>query len=100
MLILNIQHCPLTLNLPLTSPETKDALLEWERTHGKTAASISLEYRTPDSIRQQIEDFWLAKIAGDSLIRTVFASVGEVELCLMTPDGRNIRKIGFQLGSS
>jgi hypothetical protein len=47
--------------------EIKDALLEWERTHAKSAASISLEYRTPDSSWQQIEDFWLAKIESDSL---------------------------------
>ena len=79
--------------------EIKDALLDWERTHGKTAASISIEYRTPDSSRQQIEDFWLAKIDRDCLIRTVFSSVGEVELCLMTPEGRNIRQIAFELGS-
>jgi hypothetical protein len=79
--------------------EIKDALLDWERTHGKTAASISMEYRTPDSSRQQIENFWLAKIESDPLIRRVFVSVGEVGLCLITEDGRNIRQIGFELGS-
>jgi hypothetical protein len=78
--------------------EIKDALLDWQRTRGKAASSILIEYRVPDSSRQQVEDFWLAKLDSDHLIRTAFASVGEVELCLMTPDGKNIHQIGFELG--
>jgi hypothetical protein len=76
--------------------QIKDALLNWSRTHGKTAGAVSIEYRVPASSRQQIEDFWLARIHNDHLIQTMFSNV-KVTLCLMNPDGKEIRQIGFEL---
>jgi hypothetical protein len=76
----------------------KDALLQWKRTHGKAASSVLIEYRTPDSSRQQIEDFWLGKIDNDHFIRELFFGIREVTLCIMNRDGRDIRQIGFELG--
>jgi hypothetical protein len=76
----------------------KDALVAWQRTYGKCASSVLIEYRTSDSSRQEIENFWLAKFDSDHLIRKLFATVEEAVLCLMTRDGRNVRQIGFEGG--
>jgi hypothetical protein len=74
----------------------KDALVAWQQAHGSLASSVLIEYRTPDSSRQEIEAFWLAKFESDHLIRKLFATVDDVVLCLMTLDGRDVRQIGFE----
>ena len=78
----------------------KDAMLDWKRTHGATAATMLIEYHAPKSSWKEIEDFWHARIDSDHLVRSVFFSVREVTLCLMSPDGREIRQVGFELGDS
>ena len=76
----------------------KDALLDWQRAQGQACAALELEYIAEESSWQQIEAFWLARIDRDHLIRSLFESVGKVELCLVAPAGNNIKKIGFELG--
>ena len=78
----------------------KDALLDWQRTQDQSCAALELEYIAEESSWQQIEAFWLARIDRDNLIRSLFESVGKVELCLVAPAGRNIKKIGFELGGN
>ena len=76
----------------------KDGMLDWKRTHGTAAAAMLIEYCAPKLSSQEIEDFWRAKIDSDHLVRSVFFSIREVELRLMSPDGRDIRSVGFELG--
>jgi hypothetical protein len=76
----------------------KDAMLDWKRMHDTTATAMLIEYHAPDSTWQQIENFWHARIDSDHLVRSVFFSVRKVTLCLMSPDGRDIRQVGFELG--
>src|ERR1041385_554352 len=78
--------------------QIKDAMLDWKRTHAATATNMLIEYHAPQSSWQAIEDFWHARIDSDHLVRSVFFSVREVTLCLMSPDGRDIRQVGFELG--
>lgn len=78
--------------------QIKDAILDWKRTHGATATNMLIEYHAPKSNWQAIEDFWHARIDGDQLVRSVFFSIRGVTLSLMTPDGSEIRQVGFELG--
>ena len=76
----------------------KDALLEWQRAHGAGCGALEIEYQADESNWPQIEQFWVSKTNTDPLIRSVFENVGNVDLCMVTPNGNNIRRIGFELG--
>ena len=76
--------------------QIKDALLNWQRSRGAACGALNMEYQVAESSRQQVEDFWAAKLESDHLLRSVFANLGEVELSLSTPDGRNTKNIGFE----
>ena len=78
----------------------KDALLDWRRAHGAGCGALEIEYQADESSWPQIEQFWVNKTNTDPLIRSVFESVGNVDLCLVTPTGSNIRRIGFELGTN
>jgi hypothetical protein len=60
---------------------------------------LEIEYQAGESSWQQIEQFWVNKSATDPLIRSLFESVGNVDICMVTPTGSNIRRIGFELGT-
>ena len=77
----------------------KDALLDWQRLRGEACAALELEYQAEQSIWDQVEQFWLAKIDTDRLIRSLFEAVGNVDVCLVTPSGGSIKRIGFELGT-
>jgi hypothetical protein len=76
----------------------KDAMLDWKRTYGTAATDMLIEYHAPKSNWKVIEDFWHARIDSDHLIRSVFLSVRKVTLCVMSPDGRDIRQLDFESG--
>ncbi len=76
--------------------QIKDALLDWQRSRGAACGALNMEYQVAESSRQQVVDFWAAKIENDHLLRSIFAKIGEVGLSLSAPDGRNIKKIGFE----
>jgi hypothetical protein len=76
----------------------KDALLDWQRLRGAACAALELEYQAEEPIWSQIEQFWLAKLDTDRLVRSLFETIGKVDLCLVTQAGRNIKRIGFELG--
>ena len=76
--------------------QIKDALLDWQRSRGAACGALNMEYQVAESSRQQVVDFWHARIENDHLIQSVFANIGEVELSLSTPDGRNTKKVGFE----
>jgi hypothetical protein len=78
--------------------QIKDAMLEWKRIHSKIATNMLIEYHAPKSNWQTIEDFWRAKIDSDHLVHSVFFSVREVTLSFISPNGREIRRVGFELG--
>ena len=71
--------------------QIKDAILDWKSTHNATATNMLIEYHAPQSSWQTIEDFWHARIDSDHLVRSVFFGVRAVTLCLMSPDGKDIR---------
>src|SRR6266487_3724393 len=76
----------------------KDALLTWQRSRGKACGALTIEYEVPQSGRKEIEDFWVAKFEHDQSIQSLFASVGEVKISMLTPEGGDIRSIGFEVG--
>jgi len=76
----------------------KDALLDWKRLRGGACAALEIEYQAEESIWIEIEQFLLAKLQTDQLIRSVFEAIGNVELCLITQTGSSIKRIGFELG--
>ncbi len=76
----------------------KDALLDWQRAHGAGCGALEIEYQVNESSWPQIEQFWVSKTNTDPLVRSVFESVGNVDLCMVSPTGSNIRRIGFELG--
>jgi hypothetical protein len=78
----------------------QDALLDWQRAHGLIGGALEIEYQVDESSWPQIEQFWVSKTNTDPLIRSVFESVGNVDLCMVTPTGSNIRRIGFELGTN
>ncbi|MCX6923820.1 MAG: hypothetical protein NT154_11535 [Verrucomicrobia bacterium] len=78
----------------------KDALLDWRRAHGTGCGALEIEYQADESSWPQIEQFWVGKTNADPLIRSVFENVGNVDLCMVTPTGSNIRRIGFELGTN
>ena len=78
----------------------KDVLLDWQRAHNAGCGALEIEYQTDESSWPQIEQFWFSKTNADPLIRSVFESVGHVDLCMVTPNGNNIRRIGFELGTN
>lgn len=78
--------------------QIKDAMLDWKRTHGTIATNMLVEYCAPQSSWQAIEDFWHARIDSDHLVRSVFFSVREVTLCLMSSDCKDIRQVNFEFG--
>jgi hypothetical protein len=78
----------------------KDALLDWQRVHGASCGALEIEYQADESRWRQIEQFWVSKTSTDPLIRSLFESVGNVNLCMVTPTGSNIRTIGFELGTN
>ena len=78
----------------------KDALLDWQRAHGAACGALEIEYQADEFSWPQIEQFWVNKTSTDPLIRSVFESVGNVDLCMVTPTGSNIRRIGFELGTN
>jgi hypothetical protein len=80
--------------------QVKDALLDWQHLRGEACAALELEYQADESIWNQIEQFWLAKIETDLLIRSLFATIGRVELCLITQNRSGIKRIGFELGKN
>jgi len=76
----------------------KDALLTWQRSRDKACRALTIEYEVPKSSRKEIEDFCVAKFEHDQSIQSLFASVGEVNISMLTPDGSDIRSIGFEVG--
>ena len=78
----------------------KDALLDWQRAHGAGCGALEIQYQADESSWPQIEQFWVGKTKTDPLIRSVFESVGSVDLCMVTPSGSNIRRIAFELGTN
>ncbi|SRR5258706_9932855 len=76
----------------------KEALEGWRHLRGQACGALTIEYIVEESGRREIEDFWAGKVESDASVRLVFASTGEVEISTLTPDGRNIRSIGFYLG--
>jgi hypothetical protein len=78
----------------------KDALLDWQRAHGAACGALEIEYQADQSSWAQIEEFWGSKTKTDPLIQALFRSVGNVDLCMVTPAGSNIRRIGFELGTN
>jgi hypothetical protein len=77
----------------------KDALLDWQRAHGAGCGALEIEYEADESSWPQIEQFWVSKTSADPLIRSLFESVGNVDLCMATPTGSNTTRIGFALGT-
>lgn len=78
----------------------KDALVDWQRAQGAGCGALEIEYQADESSWSQIERFWVSKTTTDPVIRHVFESVGSVDLCMVTPSGNNIRRIGFELGTN
>ena len=78
----------------------KDALLDWQRVHDTGCGALEIVYQADESSWPQIEQFWVSKTITDPLIRSVFERVGNVDLCMVTPAGNNIRRIGFELGTN
>jgi hypothetical protein len=78
----------------------KDALLHWQRAQGAACGALEIEYQADESSWPQIEQFWVNKASTDALIRSLFESVGSVDLCMVTPTGSKIRRIGFELGTN
>ena len=78
----------------------KDTLLDWQRAHGTGCGALEIEYQADESSWPQIEQFWVTKTSTDPLIRSAFESLGNVSLYMVTPTGSNIRRIGFELGTS
>jgi hypothetical protein len=78
----------------------KDALLDWLRAQDAGCGALEIEYQAEESSWPQIEQFWVSKTNTDPLIRSVFKSVGNVDLCMVTPTGGNIRRIGFEMATS
>ena len=78
----------------------KDALLGWLRTHGDGCGAFEIEYEAGESSWPQIEQFWISKSAADPVIQTLLKRVGNFDLCMVTPVGDNIRRIGFELGAN
>ena len=76
----------------------KEALLDWHGLYGEACGALELEYLADEPLWQEIEDFWMAKLEADQFTRSLFEAVGNVELWLTTQAGRNIKKIGFELG--
>ena len=78
--------------------EIKDALLKWQHLRGAGCGALSIEYQVVESQRSEVEDFWKAKFFEDRSIRPLLECIGKIELSLITPAGRNIRKVGFEFG--
>ena len=78
----------------------KDALLDWQRTHGAACGALEIEYQALKSSWSQIEQFWVNKSKTDPLIQSLLQRIGNFDLCMVTPIGDNIRRIGFELGSN
>lgn len=76
----------------------KEALMDWRRYHGEACAALELEYEAEATSWPQIEHYWANKVATDPLIRSLFESLASVELCLVTPAGNDIKRIGFEVG--
>jgi hypothetical protein len=78
----------------------KDALLDWQRTHGAACGALEIEYQAHESGWAQIEQFWVNKSKTDPLIQALLQRVGYFDLCMVTPTGNKIRRIGFELGAN
>src|SRR5579864_5057090 len=78
----------------------KDALVNWLRTHGAACGALEIEYEAGESSWEEIERFWVNKSAADPAIHALLQKVGNFELCLVTPAGDNIRRIGFEHGAN
>ena len=78
----------------------KDALMNWLRTHGAACGALEIEYEAGQSSWEEIERFWVNKSAADPAIQALLQKVGNFDLCLVTPAGDNIRRIGFELGAN
>lgn len=80
--------------------QIKDSLLAWNRVHGSNCGGLEIEYQADETIWPQIEQFWIERASMDPLIRSLFENVGHIDLCMMTPEGRNVRTIGFEVGAN
>jgi hypothetical protein len=80
--------------------QVKDALLAWQRAHGASCGALEIEYQADETNWPYIEEFWLTKTSTDLLIRSLFENVGNVDLCMVTPAGNNIRRISFEVGAN
>jgi len=78
----------------------KDALLDWLRTRGAVCGALEIEYEAGESSWPQIERFWVNRSAADPVIQALLKRVGNFDLCMVTPAGDNIRRIGFELGAN
>jgi hypothetical protein len=78
----------------------KDSLMSWLRTYGAACGALEIEYEAGESSWEEIERLWVNKSAADPAIQAVLQKVGHFDLCLVTPAGDNIRRIGFELGAN
>jgi hypothetical protein len=78
----------------------KDTLSDWLRTHGAACGALEIEYEADASSWPQIEQFWINKTTADPLLQALLHRLGKFDLCMLSPAGDNIRRIGFELGAS
>ncbi|SRR5260221_13983650 len=78
----------------------RHALLDWHRTHGAACGALEIEYQAHESSWPEIEQFWVNKNETDPVIQALLQQIGSIDLCMVTPTGKNIRRIEFEFGAN
>ena len=74
----------------------KGALLQWQGLRDTGPDTLAIEIETEEAQRHETLNLFLNIVSEtDPLIDRFYKSVKEAEICLVSPSGKRIKKVGF-----
>ena len=74
----------------------KDALLEWQKSGHAAAGALAIEIGTEEpNSRAVLNTFMNIVSSKERLIHEFYRSLREAEICVVSPGGKRIKKLGF-----
>ncbi len=74
----------------------KEAILEWQKSGRAASGTLAIEIRAEESDSQGVLNAFLNTVSSNErLIHQIYRSLREAEICVVSPGGKRIKKLGF-----
>ena len=74
-----------------------DTLYQWHDQHGKCCGELTVAFVAKPKAEEQLLAYWLSLIKKEEALRPLFRRLGNVDVALISPDGKNQRQIKFKM---